>query len=310
MRYGGGMAAEEIRIETCPAHLRADALRMLHAGLSADQQEALPAALDAERNQGADAFAGLLVATIENAISGALWVQLAAGCTAVVWPAQPGGAASAELMQAAADFLDERRIPLAQILISPDAPQDAELYRQGGLEHLVDLTYLALDGTFYPEPVADDTLEFLPAASEEPERLGKLLLATYEQTLDCPEINGLRGADDILASYAVQGNFAPERWFFVRHREEDVGALLLTEYQPSGTWELIYMGVLPQQRGRGFGRRILRFALAQAKQAGAPRLVLAADVRNQPALDMYRAAGLTAFDSRRVYARLRATAQS
>lgn len=299
------MADEELLIELCDTNRRADALRQLHAGLSTDQQTAFPAALDAVRCQGDDAFAGLFVATNNAAIEECVWVQLAPGHTAVVWPPRVGGAASARLMQRAADFIDQRRIPLAQILISPQAPQDERLFEEAGFQVLADLVYLTLEAEQFPAPVADDVLEFEPAASDHPQRLGKLLLQTYEQTQDCPEVNDLRSAKDIVASYRAQGNFSPQRWFFVRHDDRDVGVLLLTEYETNNTWELIYMGVVPAARGQEFGQRILRFALEQANSAGAERLVLAADERNAPALAMYHAAGMVAWDRRRVYARMK-----
>ena len=299
------MSAQEFRIECCAADERVDALRLLHAGLSTDQQTALPSALDAARAQGDDALAGLLVARNSRGLQGAVWVQLAPGRTAVVWPPAVGGAASADLMRAAARFLDERRVVVAQILVSPDAPQDPATLAAGGFHRVVELADLALERDFFPTSAPSGDLIFVPAACEHPQRLGRLLLETYEGTLDCPQLNGLRDESDILAGYAAQGEFSADRWFFVQHQSQDIGVLILTAYAEGETWELVYMGVVPAARGRGFGGQIVRFALAQAAAAGAQRLVLAVDQANTPGLAMYRAAGFIPWDRRYVYARLK-----
>ncbi len=310
------MSAEEFRIECCAAAYRANALRLLHAGLSPDQQTALPPALDAVRSQGGAAgenagenagdaaFSGLLVANNPQKLMGVVWVQLAPGRTAVVWPPAIGGAASSELMRAAADFLDDRRVVLAQILVSPDAPHDSEMLAAGDFRRLIELEYLTVQRDLFPTATPRSELQFAASASDEPQRLGRLLLETYEQTLDCPQLNGLRESADILAGYAAQGQFSADRWFFVQQAGRDVGTLILTEYPDGETWELVYMGVVPAARGNGFGRQIVNFALAQAGVGGAGRLVLAVDRANAPALAMYHAAGFVDWDRRTVYARL------
>lgn len=304
MSYPVGMTAEPLTIEVCPPELQADALRLVHNGLSADQQAGLPAALEDVRDQGPAALAGLFVARRGSEVNGATWVQLTPGRTAVLWPPAIDGPVSAQLMQAAEEFISARRIPLAQMLIHPDAPQSPDLLAEGGFVHLVDLEYLALDGSHFPAYIADDQLKFLPFSQIDRQHFADTLMATYAATMDCPQINGLRSADDILESYQSQGIFSPDRWFLIQHEEQDVGVLILTEYPATQNWELIYMGIIPPARGRQFGQRVVCFALGEAAGAGASRLVLAADAANAPALAMYHACGLFTWDHRRVYARL------
>lgn len=302
------MSAQEYRIECCAATDRVEALRLLHGGLSTDQQATLPMALDAVRPQGEDALAGLLVAKHADELQGVVWVQIAPGRTAVIWPPAVGAAASADLMRAAAEFLDERQVVMAQIHLSPDAPQDSEAFAAGGFHRLVELAYLTLERESFPATSPGGELRFVPAASDDPQRLGRLLLETYQGTLDCPQLNGLREPSDVLAGYAAQGEFSADRWFFVRHQGQDVGVLILTTHAAGETWELVYMGVVPAARGRGWGGEIVRFALAQAARAGAERIVLAVDEANAPGLAMYRAAGFILCDRRSVFARLKGSA--
>lgn len=299
------MGDESFRIECCSAADRVDALRRLHEGLSPDQQAALPAALELARVQGEDAWDGLFVARVCDEIRGAVWVQVAPGRTAVVWPPAVADPVSPPLMRFAARFLDERRIVLAQILMHPDSPLDLESHAAGGFDWLVDLAYLALEREFFPSSIPHGDLAFVPAACEFPDRLAKVLLATYEETLDCPQLNGLRESADILAGYAAQGEFSPDHWFLVeRPQGRDVGVLLLTAHGAGEIWELTYMGVLPELRGQGLGRQIVQFAASAAASGGAERLVLAVDDANGPGLAMYRAAGFVQWDRRAVFARI------
>jgi len=299
------MSVEEFSVEFCAAPDRADALRLLHSGLSPDQQTALPTVLNAVHAMGETEYPGLLVARNSETLLGTVWVQLAPGSSAIVWPPAIGGVASAELMRAAAKFLDDKRVSLAQVLVSPDAPQDPQLLAAGEFHRLVELRYLKVERDLLPEKLSVNKLNFISAACDEPERLGRLIMKTYEQTLDCPQLNGLRDAADILKGYQAQGEFSADRWFFVQQDDNDVGVLILTIHPDRGTWELVYMGVVPESRGKRFGEEIVKFAISQASAGGASRLVLAVDQSNAPALDMYRAAGFVGWDSRIVYARLK-----
>jgi ribosomal protein S18 acetylase RimI-like enzyme len=117
-------------------------------------------------------------------------------------------------------------------------------------------------------------------------------------------VNGIRRIDDVLQGYRATGHFDPERWLMVRHQGEPIGCLILTAYPEHSTWELIYMGILPAARGRGWGVEIVRHALWLARRAAPKRLVLAVDAANEPALRMYAAAGFQAWDRRSVFVRI------
>jgi ribosomal protein S18 acetylase RimI-like enzyme len=59
---------------------------------------------------------------------------------------------------------------------------------------------------------------------------------------------------------------------------------------------LTFAGVVPDRRGRGFGR-----ALVAAACELAPTLFLIVDVRNRPAVQLYRSAGFGIVGSREVF---------
>ena len=298
--------SDSFDVTHCTAAVRPAALRLLHDGLPEEQQSALVHALNSTRPDCEEDFAGLLVA-IDPAeeLLGAIWVQLAPGNTAVVWPPASDSLAAVALLQAAAEFIDQQQLALAQLLISPDSSMKSSLLSSAGFRVLAHLAYLTIDKQFFPGTKPQSDLQFLPRANDDPGRLGGLLMRTYEGTLDCPELNGVRRPEEIIEGYAEQGAFSPQLWFIASYKQQDIGALILTEHAEGENWELVYMGVTPEGRGQGFGWQIVQFALWQAGLAGAQRLVLAVDEENSHALQVYRRAGFIVWDRRTVFARLR-----
>jgi ribosomal protein S18 acetylase RimI-like enzyme len=112
---------------------------------------------------------------------------------------------------------------------------------------------------------------------------------------------------DVIDTYYAQGVYNPERWYFVQYAGVDAGVLLLSENPDSSNWELVYMGVTPQARGRNLGRRIAAKAREFAGRGGAQRVVAAVDVQNGPALAAYEKVGFRHWDRRTVYGRLAIT---
>jgi len=105
-------------------------------------------------------------------------------------------------------------------------------------------------------------------------------------------MNGKRQMDDVLDGYRATGVFQPENWLIVEREGRDVGVLLLAEDPAAALFELVYMGLVPEARGKGFGAQVARHAVRLAGKANAERVVLAVDAANSPALAMYRPRGL------------------
>jgi ribosomal protein S18 acetylase RimI-like enzyme len=202
------------------------------------------------------------------------------------------------------ELLENRQIALAQILVGATESVDEQLLAPGGFRRLVDLAYLTLEGSNFPRLIDGMPLQFLPRVTEHPDRLHAIIKQSYEGTLDCPELNDLRTPSEVVAGYQVQGQYNPDHWFLVRHENQDVGVLILATHLPGENCELVYMGIVPDARGNGFGEVIVRFGIEQARQNGAERVVLAVDERNSPALAMYRRLGFVMWDRRTVYARM------
>jgi hypothetical protein len=109
---------------------------------------------------------------------------------------------------------------------------------------------------------------------------------------------------DVLDGYRKIGTFDANRWLIVRHADSDVGCLLLTDHEDAGQWELIYMGLVPETRGKGWGLEVTRHAQWMCREAGRKRLVLAVDASNGPALEQYASAGFMSWDRRSVFLRI------
>jgi N-acetylglutamate synthase-like GNAT family acetyltransferase len=58
-----------------------------------------------------------------------------------------------------------------------------------------------------------------------------------------------------------------------------------------GVYELSKMAVAPETRGRGIGRKLLAYAIAQARQMGAVSLFLGSNSRLENAVHLYESAG-------------------
>jgi mycothiol synthase len=294
----------QIQVRTCPPADIKHALEVLHAGLPADQQPTLLQTLAAMAPLDPREFRGLLVAQTEEAIVAAAWIQFMPGNSAAVWPPAFDSQAARQLMSGVDQVLKNCGTPLAQMLFSPSEPIDEKLLSAGGFSKLADLAYLTLERANFPKTPGESQLKFLPRACEFPDQLHAAIEQSYQGTHDCPELNDVRGPAEVVEGYKLQGKFDPENWFLVQSNSTDVGVLILAEHPPGETWELVYMGIVPSARGQGFGEAIVRFAIEQARNSSAERLVLAVDERNALALEMYRRVGFVMWDRRRVYARV------
>ena len=107
-----------------------------------------------------------------------------------------------------------------------------------------------------------------------------------------------------MEGYRAVGHFRPDLWFIVRLDNEDVGCALVAEHSSDFVWELVYMGIVPEARGRRLGLEITRFVQWLAAHDQVRRLVLAVDAANDPAIAMYAAAGFVSWDRRSVFVRV------
>lgn len=300
MRYSERMPATPA-ICVCPADARPDAIRRLHADQAPHRRDELVAALQTAPLDDPAYWEGLLVAGPYHDPTGVVWLQPLAGGVGVLWPPANGLSVAGDLLRAGGDYADRRGLRVVQFLAAAGERVDCEVLSAGGFRELAKLAYLSASAKSFP---VEPDLEFQSHAGDQPQRLGRVLEQTYAHTRDCPQLDGVRPAAEVIEGYRQQGDHDPALWYVVRAAGRDVGVLLMTTYPESANWELIYMGVVPQARGNGVGRKIVEFALTAACRSGADQLLLAVDASNQPARDVYASAGFQQWGVRTVFARI------
>ena len=148
-----------------------------------------------------------------------------------------------------------------------------------------------------------DRLAFTTYDAANPATFRAALAASYEGTLDCPEVNGLRTIDEVIVGHQAQGRYDPSTWWLAWLDGEPVGVLLLVEAEPR-EWEIAYVGVVPPARRRGVALGLMHHALCHARLVDATSLVLSVDDRNTPARRLYHRLGFEAYDHREVVMRM------
>lgn len=296
----------EIHISRCPSVHRQQALELALRGLAPDQAGPLVASLGKLVDQGIDVFHALAIATKGGELYGAGWVQPLVGRVATLWLPQFTSRASRDMERRLAAFALQaaRSLPieLVQTLIEPERSADGELLEQLGFRRLAELQFLHWDlRAAQPAATIDPDLTFHPCANQNRPLLKRLLAESYHETLDCPQLEGLRQLDDTIDGYQSVGNHVPDLWWTVHWREEPVGVVLLNPYGDSSHWELVYMGISPAARGRGLGRQLLEKIRQEGSRAGVEQVLLAVDADNWPARRIYEAAGFRPWGARLAY---------
>jgi mycothiol synthase len=298
--------SDRLRIQKASPGEQVEALRLLFSYLSKADCDKQVAKFLAESAHNPPA--GLWVAYRNKRLAAAVLAQIQPGKTAAVSAPrlavdEPQETARELLARVIADLTREG-VQLAQALLETDQGPESDLLRACGFAHASNLLYLvSVDGAF-PSSRPGDGLEFAADRGDERQRMARLVERTYQGSLDCPALDRVRSIEDVLDGYRAIGVFDPTRWIIARHREQDIGCLLLADHPRDDQWELVYMGIVPEARGHGWGVAMARHAQWLVRQAGRRRLVLAVDAANSPAIASYAAAGFVAWDHRSVYLRV------
>ena len=185
-------------------------------------------------------------------------------------------------------------VALVQVMLEPEDELGAGTFARAGLHRLATLIYMERT----PPPAAPSVQlpaglrlqEYGPACHA---ALRKVVLGSYEQTLDCPALSGLRDIEDVLAGHKAVGRFDPALWTLVLEGDTPLGCLLLAEIPNRHALDLVYLGLLPAARGRGIGRALMQRMFATGRERGFEVLTLAVDEGNAPALRLYHRFGFT-----------------
>ncbi len=289
-----------------PPELEA-AFRLVFLHLADGEREARVAnALHLLRQGELDA-AGVLLATEGGTPVGAMVCLPVPGASGLVWPPQavegPGRAEVEDaLVRRATAWLRQRGAKLGQCLLSQEEARLAGPLLRNGFAHVTTLCYMQHDLSSSAARGDGADLRCVPYNElADPAALHETLLRTYEGTEDCPEISGVRGVEEIIAGHRAQGKHDPARWWLALAGGRPVGVLLLCEVPEWAAWDVAYVGVVPEARGRGYGRALMHKAVAEARADGVARLTLSVDVRNRRAWRLYTDLGFEPHDRREVF---------
>jgi ribosomal protein S18 acetylase RimI-like enzyme len=187
---------------------------------------------------------------------------------------------------------------LIQVLVDPAESATAAMYTGRGFTPMAELLYMhrAFRRTAMPAlPVGVRLLNY----SESTHALFAAgILASYEQSLDCPQLNGVRDIEDVILGHKSAGLFDPGDWFVVVEAGNPIAVLLMTRVNNMDGMEIVYVGIKPSSRGRGRGDYLIRLAAGHATLRKCRHIALAVDAQNRPAIAMYQRHGFERSTSR------------
>ena len=176
---------------------------------------------------------------------------------------------------------------IAQAILPVDAEQYARSYSKVGFEKLAVLKYMERKRSSRQHVHHECGAHFIPMTKQSDPTLGSILMASYDGSLDCPMIHGLRDVQDIIDGHRGHGHHDPNLWSLAEVDGELVGALLLNAVTDSKCMELAYVGVAPSARGKGLGGAFVQRAVEQSNDYGFAKITLAVDGDNLPAIRLY-----------------------
>jgi mycothiol synthase len=250
---------------------------------------------------------GVFVAREAFGLAGALVCVTVPGASGLVWPPQvmPGldpVPVEDRLLTHATAWLKKAGAKLGQALLTREESPFGESLKRNGFAHVTRLWYLR---HYLDLPVslllAKERLNFQSFRRADRHLFQETLLRTYEDTLDCPEVNGVRSIEEVVLGHQSQGKYDSGRWWLAFDGSGPVGVLLLIEMPEAQYWELAYMGVIPEARGKHYGSELVRKALFEARAGEGGQLSLSVDERNLPAWKIYQHLGFEPYDEREVY---------
>ncbi|MDP7070232.1 MAG: GNAT family N-acetyltransferase [Phycisphaerales bacterium] len=217
-----------------------------------------------------------------------------AGSTATILVSRPHTPAEVPLatavIEAARAGCRAQPIDLLQALLGPDDSWSLEAYRAASFDVLADLHTLrvriGLNETPPPLPLG---VRLRTGTDAE---LVAVMEATYEATLDCASLRGLRRTQDILDGHRSGGLVHEDLVQILTRDSTPIGCAVVT-CGPNAVADLAYIGLIPAARGCGLGECALRHMVYRAARHGARHMRLAVDDVNTPARSVYHRLGFT-----------------
>lgn len=286
-----------------------EALRFLAAGRRRDLQVAIRAETLGNMLQRAGRGGHFFQARRDDRIVAAAMVIPSVGRVGMVFhsPAESPGVELTPLagaLRSSADAALGDGLAFVQSLIGDQQQADAGALVEGGFVRLAELMYMRRDLARPIESPDVPELSWQSCRPMDSVALGRVITATYERSLDCSLLAGLRGTDDVLASHKASGIWRPEFWWIAKLGGVPAGCVLANDSSSnSDDMDLVYMGVGAPFRGWGLGRAMVLRVMQQAKGAGRQFLHVVVDASNPYARKIYEEEGFVLTHRRLAYIR-------
>lgn len=278
------------RAEEIESSLR---LILSHAGGLADHSQVVDfIAFAAERHID---VREIWLAEAEGRIGWAVLPILSPGRTMLLFvpPVGDHEPAAGQLINTVCDHFGKLAIHLAQALLDPGDEEARELFLSRRFRQMAELIYLSVTiRRPPPAPPLPPGISWKEYSDPTHPLFARAIGESYENSLDCPGLNGLRDIQDVIAGHKATGEFDPAAWFVLTHYDEPLGAVLLSRIPRTDAVELVYLGLTPAARGRGLADLLMRQALWATARMKRSRLTLAVDSENAPALKLYYRHGM------------------
>jgi ribosomal protein S18 acetylase RimI-like enzyme len=248
---------------------------------------------------------GLFVAQdAAGTVIGVALVQVLPGALGVAWPPRGENRGIEDVLTlTACDWLRESGVRVCQAFSTSLECADMAPLERNGFSRVTELVYMRrdvdLEGGWGGSPEVPASCSQGTGAPE-PEQIG-VLIATHEESLDCPELNGLRTTEEIISSYFPDNQSKNAWWLTNGEEDKPVGVLLFDKGPEPSVLELSYLGLIPSARGRGLGGTALAFVNRIAGESGYRCVSVTVDARNEPALRLYQRHGFVETERRDVF---------
>ena len=179
-------------------------------------------------------------------------------------------------------------IMVLEVLVEADSPDPEASLREADFRYLTRLMYfrrpiVAADR----EQAVSPGIEWVSYTPEVEPLFTATLDQTYTQSMDCPELTGIRTTAQVLAGHRAVGVFDPALWWIAKREGQPVGLILLNRCVHDPLLEVVYVGVVCSARGTGVADALLSRAVGAASRVNVRDVALAVDGRNTPARRLY-----------------------
>ncbi len=313
LRVPEGLSKPAVRFSPAGAARQREALALLMGqdGLLADmeQVDSFLSYLHERRIDPADIW----IAEACDQLAWALFPVVAPGRSALLLTPDASLGPPAFLSDFAAtvcEAFEPRGVRFFQVLTDVTNKPIQKAFEACGFSPMAELVYLMRPfRKELPKPGLPPGMGLLTYSPETHARFARTIEATYEQSLDCPALDGVRAIDDVIAGHKATGVFDPAEWFLLHRESEDLAVLLLNRTPNNDGVELVYLGITPKARGQGLGDFLMQLTGHHATRNSVGQLTVAVDGNNAPALRLYFRHGLKRITSKLAMMRVTPTAR-